>query len=104
MVPPAIKLRSSTEGIVLPVHALPGSRRNALGGVHDGRLKVAVTQAAEKGKANREIIKLLAAAFKLPKSKVQLIAGETSSRKEILLVEQTASTIAARLAEILQQC
>ena len=40
------------DGTQLGIKALPGSRRNGITGVHDGLLKVAVTQVAEKGKAN----------------------------------------------------
>src|SRR6266704_1433728 len=55
-----IDLQLTSGGVILPVHAQPGSRKNGITGIHAGRLKVAVTQAPEKGKANQALVKLLA--------------------------------------------
>ena len=50
-------------------------------------LKVSVTQAPEKGKANKAVIELLAKKLGLKKSQIELIAGETSHQKRFLLRE-----------------
>ena len=47
-----IRLVTNSSGVVLPVKAQAGARRNAITGEHDGALKVAVSQVPEKGKAN----------------------------------------------------
>jgi uncharacterized protein YggU (UPF0235/DUF167 family) len=44
-----IALETHPEGVILPVRAQPGSRKNELKGEQAGALKVAVTQVAEKG-------------------------------------------------------
>jgi hypothetical protein len=80
-----IDLQRCDEGVILPVRAKPGARRNAIEGVHDNHLTVAVTAAAEKGKANGAIIALLAKTLGLPKSSLEIIAGATSSRKRLLI-------------------
>ncbi|MEW4527159.1 MAG: DUF167 domain-containing protein [Maioricimonas sp. JB045] len=77
----SVELRSDGEDLLLPVQARPGAKRNECGGVHDGRLRVAVTQAPEKGKANREILRLLAKSLGLRRSQIALEDGETASRK-----------------------
>jgi uncharacterized protein (TIGR00251 family) len=81
-----LQLRETPDGVVLPVQAQPGARRNALVGLHGGRLKVAVTQVAEKGKANQALTRLIADELGLSKSQVSLIAGETTARKDFLVV------------------
>jgi uncharacterized protein (TIGR00251 family) len=80
-----IELQSTADGIILPVHAQPGARKNAITGVHAGRLKVAVTQAPEKGKANQALVKLLAELLNVKRSQVVLCAGETSQHKKFLI-------------------
>ena len=80
-----IDIRQCDEGVVLPVRAKPGARRNAIEGCHDNQLTVAVTAAAEKGKANRAILALLAKVLGLPKSSLEIIAGTTSGQKRVLI-------------------
>ena len=53
-------------------------------------LKVALTQAAEKGKANAALIDLLAKTLGLSKSQIELVTGETSRQKRLLIT--TASS------------
>jgi uncharacterized protein (TIGR00251 family) len=80
-----IALESHAGGVVLPVHAQPGARRNAIRGEQNGALKVAVTQIPEKGKANRAIIELLAKSLRLRKSQIELLSGEASGHKRFLV-------------------
>jgi len=47
------------EGVLLPVRAQPGSRQSGIRGEQAGALKVCVTQVAEKGKANKALVKVL---------------------------------------------
>jgi len=46
-------------------------------------LIVHVSGRREHGEANRDVVKLLAEHFKVPKDNVRIIAGETSSKKMI---------------------
>jgi uncharacterized protein len=80
-----IELAAHPRGVVLPVRVHAGGRKNGILGEHDGMLRVAVTAAPDKGKANKAIISLLSDALKLPKSSIELIAGETSPQKKFLI-------------------
>jgi uncharacterized protein (TIGR00251 family) len=80
-----IALEQHAAGVVVPVKALPGARKNALRGVHEGELKVAVTQVAEKGKANQAILAFLATLLNLRPAQLELVSGETASHKRILV-------------------
>jgi uncharacterized protein len=98
-----LELQSRAEGVVLPVRAQPGARRNEVRGIQDGALKVCVTQAAEKGKANKAIVEVLAKWLGLRKSQIELITGETASQKKFLVreiaMEDLSGRIEAKLAE-----
>jgi uncharacterized protein (TIGR00251 family) len=98
-----LDLQSHPDGVILPVRAQAGARRNEVRGVQDGALKVCVTQAPEKGKANKAIAEVLAKWLGLRKSRLELISGETASQKKFLVraieKEDMAERINARLAE-----
>jgi uncharacterized protein (TIGR00251 family) len=95
-----IDLQSTADGIILPVHARPGARKNAVTGVHAGRLKVAVTQAPEKGKANQALVKLLAELLNVKRSQVALYAGENSHHKKFLVAGVDLASLQQRLAAL----
>jgi uncharacterized protein len=83
---------------VLPVKAKAAARTNDLHGVHDGALKVTVTQAPERGKANRAIIDLLADRLHLRKSQIELLTGETAPQKRFLIRAISPEELQSRLA------
>jgi len=96
-----IELLATGDGVVLPVQAQPGSRQNGVTGEHDGRLKVSVTQAPEKGKANKALVEVLAKSLGLKKSQVTLLSGETSSQKKFLIAGLAREELASRIAMLL---
>ena len=83
--------------LILSVRATPGAARNGLGGVHDGALKVSVTAAPERGKANQAIVRVLAKALGLRRSQVGLVSGETDRSKRFRLLEVTESELLDKL-------
>lgn len=70
-------------------------------GEYDGALRIAVSAAPEKGKANKAIVKILADAFNLPKSAVEIVSGTTSRRKKFLLRSASSDSIYAVLKDVL---
>lgn len=64
------------------------------------RLRVLVTAPPEDGKANAAVIKLLAKAWRLPKSAFVVIAGETD-RNKVLFVAGDPMALEARLAPLM---
>ena len=80
-----IELEEHSDGIIIPIHARARARQNAIVGEHAGRLKVAVTQAPEKGKANDSILKVIALGLGLRRSRLSLIAGPSSQNKKVLV-------------------
>ncbi len=95
-----IHLEETPQGIILSVRAQPGAKRNAITGVHDGALRVSVTAAPDKGKANEAIIGVLANTFQIAKSAVQLQSGPTSRQKKFLLHGLNLDQVKALVAPI----
>ena len=95
-----IDLEKRGDGVVLPVKAHPGARRNEIRGVQNGMLRVSVTQAPEKGKANKAIVAFLAKELSLRKAQIELISGETSSQKRFLIVDVMVDEVCERLARL----
>ncbi len=98
-----LDLPPHSDGAILPVRAQPGARRNEVRGIQDGALKVCVTQAPERGKANKAIVEVLAKWLGVRRSQIELISGETASQKKFLIREvgreELSERIKTRLAE-----
>jgi len=73
------------DGVRVAVRATPRAGVNALAGVRDGRLLVKVTAPPEDGNANAAVIKLLSKTWRIPASSIELISGDTSREKLLLL-------------------
>jgi uncharacterized protein (TIGR00251 family) len=89
------------KGLQVALRLQPGASRDAIDGLVelDGgqvALRVRVTAPAVDGKANAALIKLLAKAWKLPKSSLSLVAGRQDRRK-ILAVEGEPKELLPRL-------
>ncbi len=92
-----LELTEVKEGTRLRLRVKPGGTRNAVIGPHGGALKVSVVAAPEKGKANRAVVELLARALSVPLASIEILSGEASSDKTVL-VRLAPGEIAARLA------
>ena len=95
--PISIAITPHADGAILAVKAHPGAKRNALAGQHAGALRVSVVPAAEKGRANRAIIEVLAASLGLRKNQIELVSGKTAAQKRLLIREVTPADLKARV-------
>ena len=67
----------------LHLKVIPKSSRDRVVGWIGDRLKVQVTAAPERGKANAAVVEVLAAALGVSRSQVRIVAGETSPLKTV---------------------
>lgn len=96
-----IDVTPHADGSIIRIKAETGARHDAIHGVHGGLLKVSVTQAAEKGKANTSIVALLAKSFGLRKSQLDILSGYTSPNKRLLVRGVSTAEFAKRIADFL---
>jgi uncharacterized protein len=80
-----IKLRDTTEGVLIPIVAQPRSKRTLILGFHAGQLKIAVCQPLQAGRANEAILELLAEELGIPLRSLKLISGAMYRRKLVLV-------------------
>ncbi len=95
---PALDLRPDGPVTRLRLRVSAGASRSRLVGVHGGALKLAVSAPPEKGRANREALRLVAEVFGVPPRSVEIVAGEASPDKVVRL-PLDAREAAARWAE-----
>jgi uncharacterized protein (TIGR00251 family) len=98
---PTLMITPHPEGLVLAVRAQPGARRNGVQGEQAGALKVAVTAAPEQGKANRALVDVLREELGLKRSQLELLSGETSRDKRVLIRGLSRHDLEMRLAALL---
>ena len=96
-----IAVTEHAAGLVLPVRAQPGARRNGVQGEQAGALKVAVTAPPQDGRANEALAEVLRAALGLKRSQLELAAGATSRDKRFLVRGLARAELERRLAALL---
>jgi uncharacterized protein len=71
----------------LTLKVIPKSAKDeVIGLLEDGSLKIKITAAPEKGKANSALCDFLAAEFGVPKRNIEIVRGETSSTKLVVIL------------------
>jgi len=69
--------------IVLSITAKPNAKKSEIVGIFNDTLKIALKAPATEGKANHELIKFLSSYFKIPKTEIQLLTGQTGRIKRV---------------------
>jgi hypothetical protein len=70
-------------GISFRIRVQPKSSRNQIVGMQDDALKLKVTAPPVEGAANKACIELLAKAFEVPKSCLEIASGQSGRNKRI---------------------
>ncbi len=92
----ALELRETDAGVLMRVKVVPGASRTRVAGVLEGALKITVTAAPEKGRANTAVIKHLAKLLKIPARSISVEKGHSVPNK-LLRVEGLKAGEVARL-------
>jgi uncharacterized protein (TIGR00251 family) len=78
-------IRETPSGIVLSLAVVPRAKTSKIMGFHDGLPKIALAAPASEGRANEELVRFLKQLLRIPSKNIQLIRGDTSRRKSILI-------------------
>ena len=87
--------------LLLQLYVQPKASRDQIVGLHGDAVKIAITAPPVEGKANSHIQKLLATLFAVSKSQVELVKGDISRHKQVLI--NAPFQIPAELASLLQK-
>lgn len=93
-------LRDRDGSVELSVRVSTRSGRPGIDGAHDGALRVRVGAAPSGGKANREVVRTIAAAAGVPPSSVTVVRGATARVKTLAIAGLTADDVAKRLERV----
>ena len=97
----AALIRKSEEGYLFNIYVQPRAAKNAIAGIHGPALKIRLTAPPVDGAANKACRTFIAKLCKLPRSRVLLVAGETSRHKRLLLEGAGIDQVDALLQDLL---
>lgn len=92
-----IFLQTHNDGVILSIRVAPKSSRSQIVGVMGDELKISLNAPPVDGRANKELIRLLAKTFSIPKSGVEILSGESSRSKRILLREVQPDAVRSKI-------
>jgi hypothetical protein len=92
-----IPIRDIAGGASFAVRVQPRAKRNAIAGSVGDALKLALTSPPIEGRANQACIEFLARLLDVPRSSIQIAAGEASRNKVIRVFGLKAETVRERL-------
>ena len=77
-------IKQVSDGLIIKVKIVPNSSKNDII-LEEEFIKVKVTAQPIENKANKALIEFLSKVFKIPKISIEILKGETSKEKTILL-------------------
>ncbi|MHC4623057.1 MAG: DUF167 domain-containing protein [Planctomycetota bacterium] len=92
-----LAIRECEGGVVFGAKIVPGSSKTAVCGLHDGMVKVRVSAAPEKGKANKCLVEFLAKKLRVKKNAVSILSGQTSPIKKVQVLGLSRREVLERL-------
>ena len=93
----ALPVTEEKEGCTFRVRVLPRGGRDDIVGLHGDALKIRLTAAPAKGKANRALQEFLAERLGVSPSAVELLSGHTSRWKRVRVKGVSADAVRALL-------
>ena len=69
--------------LIFNVRVVPRASRSEIAGEHDGALRVRIAAPPVDGAANDELVRVLARAFGVPRSAIEIAGGHASKLKTV---------------------
>jgi len=86
--------------ITITVQVQPRSSGDGIAGLHEGRLKIRISAPPVDGKANERLTEVIAKAFGVSKSSVDIIKGHTSRLKTVRISGVTMEDYDALISKL----
>lgn len=77
-------LKETKDGLLLQIKISPNASKNCIIKDKTG-VKVKLTAQPIEGKANKALVEFLSKQFKIPKTSIEILKGETSKEKTLLI-------------------
>ena len=88
-----LRMTEKDGAVTVDIAVKPRSSREGVGPLQGDRLCVAVNAPPVDGKANQAVVRVLAETFKVARSSVAIVRGETGRKKTVRIAGVTAATI-----------
>lgn len=94
-------VRETPDGVTLDLEISPGAKETAVRGYNPWRrrIEIRLSEKAEKGKANDQLVSFLSGLFRVNSRYVQIITGMTNSKKSVKIIGAKAEDILKVLSE-----
>ncbi len=89
--------KSVSGGVCLSLKVQPRASKNEIGETVGDELKIKVTAPPVDSAANEAVVRLLAKILDCPRSSVQLLRGQTSRHKQVMIEGMSAEVVAMKL-------
>jgi len=76
-------IKQTSEGILVNIKIVPNSSKNDIV-LENEFVKVKITAQPIEGKANKALLEFLSKKFKIPKTSIEIVKGETNKEKTLL--------------------
>lgn len=85
-------LKETKDGLVASIRISPNAKKNEV--IKEGEVvKIKITAQPVDGKANKALVEFLSKNFKIPKTSIKILKGETSKDKTILFMTDNAQKV-----------
>jgi uncharacterized protein (TIGR00251 family) len=85
--------------VTVDIAVKPRSSREGIGPIQGDRLCVAVNAPPVDGKANEAVVRVLAQTFKVARSAVAIVRGETGRKKTVRIIGTTAAALTRAIGD-----
>ena len=91
---------ASSDGVVLSLHCQPGAKASRVVGLHDERLKIQLQAPPLENRANEALVAWLAEQLGVPRKQIEILTGQTSRQKRVLVQGATLEQVERLLTTI----
>ncbi|MCI0521064.1 MAG: DUF167 domain-containing protein [Chloroflexi bacterium] len=93
-------LHNGQKGAALAVRVTPRASKNEIAEIlSDGVVKIRLTAPPVEGKANQALVEFLSEVLQVPKSRIDIVAGETGRDKLVSILGLDVDTVHARILQ-----
>ncbi len=86
-------------GVQISLHVLPNAPKSQIIGEHNGALKIKIKAPPVDGKANEAIVEFFSRLLKVSKSSIEILKGDKSKAKKILIHGLTVEVVQSHLQQ-----
>lgn len=94
-------LNSSDAGTTVALKIQPNAPANSIQGIWEDRLRIKIKSPPVDGKANKALCRWIAKLLKIRASAVEILHGEKSTQKVVLLRDMPIEEVKARFRQLL---